>query len=99
MDPYLERHWGDVHHSLIQYARDVLQPALPADLRARVEERVFLESESELQRVVVPDLHVAHVLRETVENTGGYGGGGVAVAEPLVFEVHNQPITDRKSVV
>lgn len=93
MDPYLEKNRGDVHHSLIQYSRDMLQPALPADLRARIEERVFLESESGLQRVVVPDVHVAHVLRETVEETGGYGGGGVGVAEPLVFEVHDEPIT------
>lgn len=93
MDPYLEKHWGDVHHRLIQYSCDALQSALPADLRARVEERVFLESESE-QRVVVPDVHVAHVLRETAEETGGYGGGGLGVAEPLVFEVHNEPITE-----
>src|SRR5438105_4713913 len=39
MDPFLEQYWGDVHHSLIQYARDTMQPQLPADLRARVEER------------------------------------------------------------
>src|SRR5438093_5157102 len=44
MDPYLERHWGDVHHSLITYARDQLREVLPKDLRARVEERVFVES-------------------------------------------------------
>lgn len=36
MDPWLESHWGDVHHSLVQYARDELQPLLPEDLRARV---------------------------------------------------------------
>ena len=42
MDPYLEGHWGDLHHRLIQYAGDALQPGLPNDLRAWVEERVFL---------------------------------------------------------
>ena len=26
MDPYLEQFWGDVHHALITYARDQLQP-------------------------------------------------------------------------
>jgi hypothetical protein len=44
MDPYLEQHWRDVHHRLITYACDLLQEKMPADLRARVEERVFVES-------------------------------------------------------
>jgi hypothetical protein len=44
MDPYLEAHWRDVHASLIIYARDALQGVLPGSLRARVEERVLLES-------------------------------------------------------
>ena len=39
MDPYLERHWGDVHTRLITSASDPLQKFLPKDLRARVEER------------------------------------------------------------
>ena len=47
MDPYLERHWGDVHTSLVTYARDSLQKLLPRDLRARVEE---LADEQETQR-------------------------------------------------
>jgi hypothetical protein len=42
MDPYLEQYWRDVHASLIIYARDQLQPRLPGDLRARVEERVVI---------------------------------------------------------
>ena len=33
MDPYLERHWGDVHQALVTYIRDQLQPSLPDDLR------------------------------------------------------------------
>lgn len=44
MDPYLERHWRDVHASLAVYARDWLQERLPSGLRARIEERVFVES-------------------------------------------------------
>jgi hypothetical protein len=43
MDPYLESHWRDVHHSFLTYARDALQEYLPGDLRARLEERVFVE--------------------------------------------------------
>ena len=44
MDPYLEAHWRDVHVSLVIYARDALQESLPPELRARVEERVVLET-------------------------------------------------------
>jgi hypothetical protein len=50
MDPYLEARWGDVHQRLITYAADQLAPRLPADLRARVEERVFVEMEAEQVR-------------------------------------------------
>ena len=45
MNPWLESHWGDIHTSLTTYARDQLQPQLPAGLRARVEEYVAVEAE------------------------------------------------------
>src|ERR1700730_2512135 len=44
MDPYLEAHWRDVHARLIIYASDALQGVLPGSVRARVEERVLLET-------------------------------------------------------
>ena len=50
MDPYLERFWRDVHHRLVTYAADALQPNLPEDLRARVEERVFVETEEPISQ-------------------------------------------------
>jgi len=93
MDPYLERHWGDVHHRLIIYACDALQTRLPGDLRARVEERVFLESEPGLVKRLVPDLHIS-------ESQGGQSAsmfketGGAGVAEPLIFEVETEPATE-----
>jgi hypothetical protein len=40
MDPYLERHWGDVHSDLIAQTRTTLNGELPPDLIARTEERV-----------------------------------------------------------
>ena len=43
MDPYLERHWGDVHQAVVTYIRDGLQSRLPGDLRARMQERVYIE--------------------------------------------------------
>ena len=46
MNPYLE-HWsGDVHNALVVYAGDQLQELMPNDLRARFDERVFMDSDS-----------------------------------------------------
>ncbi len=75
MDPYLEAHWGDVHHSLIQYSRDAIQGGLPDDLLARVEERVYLEIDDVRIRSIAPDSRIS----EWQAN----GGGGTAVAEEV----------------
>lgn len=78
MDPYLERHWGDVHARLTTYASDEIQRALPRGLTARIEEEVFIEDPKGQGRIAVPDVMV-------YETTGGSryaDGGGVAVAEP-----------------
>jgi hypothetical protein len=92
MDPYLEVHWGDVHHSLITYARDQLQSRLPTQLRARAEERVFVEDEDGLRRVVYPDVRVLE--RPTPgPTTPPVSNGGVAVAEPLVVRVPVEEVT------
>ena len=32
MDPYLEQHWGDVHHNLVTFAQGLLNEHLPRDL-------------------------------------------------------------------
>src|SRR5258706_14974863 len=92
MDPYLEKHWGDVHHRLIQYACDSMQPNLPDDLRASVEERVFLESEPELSRTIVPDLHIAQARQLRTEQATSSKGTGLAL--PLGVEVNNEPVTE-----
>ena len=94
MDPYLERYWGDVHHRLIQYTCDELQPRLPDDLRARVEERVFVQSEPERIRRVVPDVYVSQVYHAGAAGPSVLKEGGSAVAEPLVFELSNPPVTE-----
>jgi hypothetical protein len=47
MDPYLERRWGDVHTSLCTEIRTELQQKLPPGLRARAQEDVLLEDESD----------------------------------------------------
>jgi hypothetical protein len=44
MDPYLERHWGDVHQRLCTYSCDQLQEQLGGNLIARLGERLVVES-------------------------------------------------------
>ncbi len=91
MDPYLESHWGDVHHSLITYARDQLQTVLPTGLRARVEERVCVESTEGVVRSLYPDLRI--VERERGRRPSGSPSSGPAVAEPLLISL-DEPATE-----
>lgn len=92
MDPYLEAHWGDIHARLVIYASDQLQGSLPSDLRARVEERVFVETEEGTRRSVYPDVRV--IQRPESPRAEKRRAGGVAVAEPLVLQVQDEPVTE-----
>jgi hypothetical protein len=92
MDPYLERHWGDVHTSLVTYARDRLQKLLPRDLRARVEERVVI-SGWDRPRSLFPDVRVVETERTSKRAAGR--AAGVAVDEPLVIELADESETQR----
>ena len=91
MDPYLEEHWRDIHHRFLTYACDELQELLPRDLRARLEERVFVEPDDGDGRGIYPDVRV-------VEHPGRGGGTALAteveVAEPLVIHAENEPATE-----
>ena len=91
MDPYLEVHWRDVHHSFLTYARDELQERLPDDLRARLEERIYVGPELGEGRGIYPDVHV-------VEHPGRGGGAtqaaGIEVAEPLLIHGEIEPATE-----
>src|ERR1700693_4775303 len=92
MDPYLEQFWRDIHAALVIYARDQLQPNLPRDLRARVEERVFVELPQSDGRSMYPDVRV--VERGRGEAPFAPSGGQVAVAEPLVIHLDDEPATE-----
>jgi hypothetical protein len=93
MDPYLEAHWRDVHARLAIYTSDALQGALPAGLRARVEESVLLETPKGLaDHPLYPDVRV-------VEYTSKRGlatrpAAGVAAAEPFLVEAEAEPVTE-----
>ncbi|MFQ5734466.1 MAG: DUF4058 family protein [Planctomycetaceae bacterium] len=92
MDPYLERHWGDVHSSIVLYVRDQLRPTLPGDLYARVEERVFIETPFDDYATLTPDVRVIEhpsQTRSTVEPASG-----IAVAEPVVVHLPDEEIRE-----
>ncbi len=94
MDPYLERHWRDVHHSLCTYAKDVLQPQVTPALRARVEERLVVEAEGAEPRSIYPDAKIfEREPRGDVYPRAGWSGdsSAVAVAEPLIVRVETEP--------
>ena len=105
MDPFLELHWGDVHHAIIHELRAALSPNLPQDLRARVEERVFVESDLGQSRLVIPDVRVLETSRPRVDVADSRSGGtavaestevdeAAADAEPFVYELFGLEITE-----
>ncbi len=101
MDPYLEAHWGDIHQSLIIYARDTLQAQLPKALRARVEERVYVHYDDMLRRTVVPDIRIRE--RPGDQPTSPQTGSGPTpatvvadspIADSIVITVDHEPISE-----
>ena len=99
LDPYLEKHWSDVHHSLIQYSRDALQGILPDDLVSRVEERVYVESDKARVRQIVPDTHIVEWKPNRGAATAAGGGmalaeAGVAATESRFFILEDDPTTE-----
>lgn len=95
MDPYLEAHWADVHARLIIYASEQLQRALPTTLRARVEERVFVENDEGRSRSMSPDVRVYERADRPPQDRSGMGElAAVEVAEPLLVSVADDPVTE-----
>ncbi len=59
MDPFLERHWQDVHSTFMVFAKQQLNRQLPSQLIARVEESLAVETDDGRVRVVYPDVSIA----------------------------------------
>lgn len=88
MNPFLERHWGDVHSSLVLYARNQLNRQLPGSLRARVEERLVVENpETEERRAIKPDVKVHESPRPRADDDGGVAVLAPPVVEPDVLQL------------
>jgi hypothetical protein len=96
MNPFLERHWSDVHTKLITYIADALAETLPDDLNARSEEHVTLHYGDGEQRPMRPDVAVVESWKLGIppqwqpETTQA---GGTSVAEPQIIVV--EEITER----
>jgi hypothetical protein len=80
MDPYLETYWRDVHHRLITYACDTIQLALPDELLARTNERVFLETDQD-GRSIYPDVEI---IEESRSRNAAASTALLDVAEPIL---------------
>ncbi len=98
MNPYLEdpEHWGDVHHRLMTYISDALQPVLPRSYAARLNIRVYVSGRKER----IPDVliienkareaHAVYALAPTLIDNP-------PPAEPLV--IFYEPIEEREAFV
>lgn len=82
MDPYLEASWRDVHHRLCNYSCDAIQTQLGPNLRARLDERLIVESPLDGTRNIYPDVRVFERDQSSAATIVEYAG--VAVLEPDV---------------
>ncbi len=78
------------------YICDALQFRLPAGLRARMQERVYIELPEGMRHEYYPDVRI---FEDPGRRRGGGGGaveesGGVAVAEPFFIDLDIEPRTE-----
>jgi hypothetical protein len=92
MDPYLEAHWGDVHTSVVTYARDQLRRQLPAGLQVRVEERVTVAVDEGGPQAFYPDVRILE-RHPTFAST--FAATATIAAEPLLVPLEIEPETER----
>ena len=88
MDPYLERHWLDVHTRLTTYAADWLNERLPDGLVATTEERVAIESGDDRTHRVGPDVSVYSPVSSS-------HGNALVLDAPYRLILDLDPITER----
>lgn len=96
MDPYLEKRWGDMHTRLIVAASVQLNKKLPRDLCARIEERVYVESEAARLRPMIPDVRVVEYSKQAPRPFAQDPDAGIAVAEAVVVQIEeDETVTER----
>ena len=93
MDPYLEARWSDVHSKLIAFLGEAIQASLPSGLRARAEELVLLEEESD--RAYGSRSDVAIVDSGRGAGAAAASPAGTAMLDPVFLEIPDAPLIDR----
>lgn len=99
MDPYLERHWLDVHTKLVTYAADSLNRLLPDSLVARIEERIAVEADrsdrvdGKTSRLLAPDVRVFEGI--SIGGDEMAGAVGLALAPYRLEMLEEEAATER----
>lgn len=89
MNPYLQQRWSDFQASFTVAIRDTLNQSLPEDLAAWVEE-CFTDDTDEVRRTTYPDARGCEPA--VAFTTAGTAGSSVAVAEPTVVMLRDDPL-------
>ena len=87
MNPFLERHWTDVHTKLIAYISDEIAAQLPLDLNARTEEHVTLLQPGEKDRGLRADVAVVEAWKSGYSpdwQPDAAAADGLVATEPLL---------------
>ncbi len=92
MDPWLERHWGDLHHRWVQYACDQLADQLPTGLFAAVEETVYVVEGGADAGRARPDVAVFDGA-SSVGNPTHTMGNAIDVADPVRIRLADPPVS------
>lgn len=85
MDPFLESRWPEVRASLIVYARNQINPQLPSDLQANIEENLAVH-EGDTASSIRPDIHVSE---ENSAKNSIAGSMNVSAAKDVVLFSRN----------
>jgi hypothetical protein len=94
MDPFLERHWRDVHVSLIAFSRGQLNRQLAPPLRARAEERVYIETEDEkVERG--PDVFIVEQSPAAAGGEASKPAAGGTMVEPVILHLAAESVVER----
>ncbi len=92
MNPYLQERWGDFHTRFTVAISDSLNELLPRDLEARIVESITVDFDEE-RRTIYPDVSVFE--NEPALSAPVGVSSSVAVAEPLVITLRDDPRTER----
>ena len=98
MDPYLESRWENVHGSIHAFAAEAIQQRLPPDLRARPNQRVFLEegrTGKSTKFAFESDAVIVERAGRVERNFASAAPDAVATAEPIRIHKMAASIVDR----